>query len=115
MKKNKKPYAVVAGHYENSDVIDRVIGYIKAAKAANAVNGSRVGSIGGYFDGMGDFRVDDARMKENFGATIVRPEPNELTELAKSVTDDEIKAEQKKMLLITSFWKNLMPRYIKIL
>ena len=96
LKKNKKPYAVVAGHYETSDVIDRVVGYISAAKAANSVNGSKVGSIGGYFDGMGDFRVDDTRMKEYFGATVIRPEKNELTELAKSVTEDEIKAEQDK-------------------
>ena len=98
LKKNKKTYAIVAGHYENSDFIDRVIGYIKAAKAANSVNGSRVGSIGGYFDGMGDFRVDDEMMTERFGATVVYPEPGELTKIAQSISDEEIIKEQDRNL-----------------
>lgn len=92
LKKNKKTYAVVAGHFEESDVLDRVVGYIKAAKAANSLRGTKVGSVGGYFDGMGDFRVDDKRMKKVFDATVVYPEKGEFAELSKSVTDEEIEA-----------------------
>lgn len=90
LRKNKKPYAIAAGHFEEDDVLDRVIGYVRAAKAANSLHGSKVGSIGGYFDGMGDFRVDDSRMKEMFGATVIYPEEGELKEIADSVTEAEI-------------------------
>ena len=92
LKKNKKTYAVAAGHFEESDVLDRVVGYVKAAKAAKSLDGSRVGILGGHFDGMGDFLVDDNRMKELFGATVVYPEGDELKEIIDSVTDDEIKS-----------------------
>ncbi len=90
LKKNKKPYAVVAGHFEESDVLDRVVGYVRAAKAANSLKGTKVGSIGGYFDGMGDFRVEDERIKELFGATVVYPEKGELVDISKTVSDSEI-------------------------
>lgn len=96
LKKNKKTYAVVAGHFEESDVLDRVVGYIKAAKAANSLRGTKVGSVGGYFDGMGDFRVDDKRMKKLFDATVVYPEKDEFADIAKTVTDEEIDALRAK-------------------
>ncbi len=96
LKKNNKTYAVVAGHFEESDVLDRVVGYVKAAKAANSLCGSKVGSIGGCFEGMGDFRVEDKRMQELFGATVVYPEKGELVEIAKNVSDEEIDALKAK-------------------
>ncbi|MBQ4629990.1 MAG: hypothetical protein IJB70_03285 [Clostridia bacterium] len=96
LKKNGKPYAIAAGHYTESDVIDRVVGFVKAAVSAQSVNGSKVGSIGGYFDGMGDFRLDNVRMKSLFGVDTISPEPGEIAELASSVTDDEINAEKEK-------------------
>lgn len=36
-----KPYAIAAGHYPTSDVMERVIGYIKAAVAAGSLAGSQ--------------------------------------------------------------------------
>lgn len=96
LKKNGKTYAIAAGHYEKSNVLDRVVGFVKAAKSAQSIKGANVGSIGGYFDGMGDFRVEDSRMKELFGATVVYPEPGELAALEKTVTAEEIEAEKKR-------------------
>lgn len=92
-----KPYAIAAGHYPTSDVMDRVIGYIKAAVAANALKGSKVGTIGGSFDGMGDFLVSDEEMKELFGVEVVYSE-KDLIPLKATVTDEEIKAEIAKDL-----------------
>lgn len=92
-----KPYALAAGHYPTSDVMDRVIGYIKAAIAANALPGSRVGTIGGSFDGMGDFLVSDEEMKERFGVDVVYAEKDLLT-IREKVTDDEVRAEVERDL-----------------
>ena len=96
LKKNGKPYAIAAGHYTESNVIDRVVGLIKAAKSATSLKGSKVGSVSGYFEGMADFRVADDRMTELFGATVVYPEKGELKELMDSVTDEEIAAEKER-------------------
>ncbi|MBQ4630277.1 MAG: hypothetical protein IJB70_04750 [Clostridia bacterium] len=96
LKKNGKPYAIAAGHYIESDVTDRVVGLVKAAVSANAVKGSVVGSVSGYFDGMGDFRVSDDKMEELFGAKVIYPENGELKELMESVTEKEIEAEKEK-------------------
>lgn len=92
-----KPYAIAAGHYPTSDVMDRVIGYIKAARAARALPGSKVGTIGGSFDEMGDFLVSDEEMKSLFGVEVVYS-GKDLVPLKASVTDDEVKAEIAKDL-----------------
>ncbi len=96
LKKNGKTYAIAAGHYTESDVIDRVVGLVRAAKSAKSLNGSNVGSIGGYFDGMGDFRVEDSRMKEIFGVETIYPENGELASLASSITEEEIANEMER-------------------
>lgn len=42
-----------------------------AAVAARAVEGSRVGLIGGAFEGMGDFRVSYDELRERFGIEVL--------------------------------------------
>lgn len=92
LKRYSKSYAIAAGHYPVSDVMERVIGYIHAAVAATSLKGSRVGTIGGSFDGMGDFLVSDEEMLERFGVTVVYAE-KKLVDIKKKVTDDEVRAE----------------------
>lgn len=92
LKRYGKSYAIAAGHYPVSDVMERVIGYIHAAVAATSLKGSRVGTIGGSFDGMGDFLVSDEEMLERFGVTVVYAE-KKLVDIKKKVTDDEVRAE----------------------
>ncbi len=88
-----KKYAIAAGHYAKSDVVDRVAGYVKAAYAAAALEGSRTASIGGSFDGMGDFLVSDEEMKERFGVEVVYPEPIEIKAELDAVTDADAETE----------------------
>lgn len=57
----------------------------------------KVGTIGGSFDGMGDFLVSDEEMKERFGVEVVYAE-KDLVPIKAAVTDDEIKAEVEKDL-----------------
>ncbi len=96
LRQRGKDYAICAGHIEHSDVLDRVAGYVRAAGAARSLAGSRAGSVGGSFDGMGDFLIDDENLLSRFGVTAVYPQAGELEELRKSVTDAEIEAEIKE-------------------
>ncbi len=96
LKKNNKPYAIAAGYYETNDVIERAIGFLKAAVSAKAVFNSKTGSVGGYFDGMGDFQISDDKLKEKFGIDVVYPKESELEELAKTVTQEEIETEKQR-------------------
>ncbi len=84
-----KQYAIAAGHVEHSDVIERAAGYVRAAVAAAGMDGSRVGSIGGSFDGMGDFLVSDEQMLSRFGVTVIYPKPGELADLVAGVSEDD--------------------------
>ena len=45
--RNGKQFFIEAGHYLESDVIDRVINRVKGIKIANEFQNSRVGTIGG--------------------------------------------------------------------
>lgn len=96
LKKNKKSYAIAAGYYEDGTVIDKAVSLLKAAASAKAVKGSKVGSIGGYFDGMGDFRIEDNRLKELFDVDVIYPKDGELKEILNCVTADEIQSEKAK-------------------
>ena len=89
LRQRGKDYAICAGHIEHS-------GYARAAGAARSLAGSRAGSIGGCFDGMGDFRIDDETLLSRFGVQAVYPKAGEIDALRKSVTDAEVEAEMKE-------------------
>ncbi len=93
LKRYGKPYAIAAGHYLESDVIDRVCGFVRSAIAAKKLDGMKVGLVGGAFKGMGDFSVEPAELKKRFGITVETIEPARLAELSKTVTCDEVQAE----------------------
>ena len=93
LSRRKKPYAIAAGHISDSDVIARVVGFARAAVAARAFSSVRVGSIGGSFDGMGDFIVTDEEIEERFGVKIVYADRDELAALRREVGGEELAAE----------------------
>ena len=95
LKRFGKPYAIAAGHYPSSDVIKRVAGYVRAAAGAMSLSGSRVGTVGGSFDGMGDFLISDEELLETFGVTAVYADGETLTKLRSEVSDEDVKAEVK--------------------
>ncbi len=93
LKRNKKPYAIAAGHYADSDIVKRVCGFIKAAKAANVLSKTKVARVGGSFEGMGDFLIPNDEMKERFGIEVNEISPESLAKLRETVTEEEVKAE----------------------
>lgn len=93
LRRHGKEYAIAAGHYPTSDVLDRTCRLVRAAAGACSLKGSKVGTIGGSFDGMGDFLISDEELLSRFGVTAVYSDGKALTDLALSVTDEEIKKE----------------------
>lgn len=88
-----KPYAIAAGHYEESDVIDRTIGYVRAARAAKKLSGMKTAIMGEAFVGMGDFSISDSEMKSRFGVEVIRPTEGEMKSYSEGVSDESIDAE----------------------
>lgn len=88
-----KPYAIAAGHYLESDCIERVCGFVKSAVAAKKLTEMNVGLVGGAFEGMGDFQVEAKELKERFGINVEIIEPKELEKSRKAVTKEEVATE----------------------
>ncbi len=93
LRRRGKAYAIAAGHFPTDDVIERAARYVRAAAGAASLRGTRVGTIGGSFDGMGDFLIGDEELKNVFGVEAVYSDGSELSALRESVTDEEIEKE----------------------
>ena len=87
--RNHKQFFVEAGHYRESDVIERVIERVKGIKIAKAFSHSRVGTIGGVFAGMGDFRLPPHLYGE-IGIEEVALSPETAKAYMAAVSDAEI-------------------------
>lgn len=90
-----KPFAISAGHFPDSDCIDRAMGFVRAAVAASALRKAKVALVGGAFEGMGDFTVSPAELKKTFGITVSDADPEVLSEISASITEAEILAEKE--------------------
>lgn len=95
LRRNGKKYAIAAGHYPTSPVVEKAASLVRAAVGAASLKGTKVGTIGGSFDGMGDFLISDEELKEVFGVTAVYADGEEISALKASVTDAEIEAEME--------------------
>lgn len=93
MIRNDKPFQIEAGHWANSDVIDRVCGWINAAYMANVMKNMRVGIIGQPFKGMGDFAVDSEQLRSTIGIDTVECKPDAIEKLIQSISDNEMEEE----------------------
>lgn len=93
LKRNKKEFFLEAGHWEKSDVLDRVAGCVRAVKIAQQLRKARVGRIGQPFEGMGDFLVSAETMHSTIGIETVIYDPNAGRALIQAVSDIEIDAE----------------------
>lgn len=89
--RNNKEFFIEAGHYRESDVIDRVINCVKGIKIAKEFGNSRVGTIGGEFAGMGDFRLPED-LYAKMGIEKVELSPEDAKKYFAAVSDNEIDA-----------------------
>lgn len=91
--RNKKAFQIEAGHWEKSDVLDRVVGWARAARMGTVIRQARVGRLGPPFKGMGDFAIPTATLKKTLGIKTVVPGPKLIRALAAMVTDQAVEAE----------------------
>ncbi len=88
-----KRFAVEAGHWQHSDVLDRVATRARAAAVAGGLRRARVGRIGPPFKSMGDFQVPDRELRRQLGVTVVSARPEGLNKLARGIAPADIKRE----------------------
>jgi len=91
--RNGKPFQIETGHWEKSDVLDRVAGWAKAARVASAMRHARVGLAGEVFQGMGDFAVPFDVMRETIGIETVPLDPKVLQTFVPAEDDPAVVAE----------------------
>lgn len=75
LNRHGKAFAIEVGHWEKSDVLERIVDQVRAARLATALRSARVGLIGNPFVGMGDFSVPAAKLKADLGVTTVHVTP----------------------------------------
>jgi L-arabinose isomerase len=90
-----KPFQLEVGHWESSDVLDRVAAHALAARLASRFRGARAGLIGEAFPGMGDFYVSQAALKKDFGFRTRVLDPGRYRRLAAGLTGEELARERE--------------------
>ncbi|HEY3298444.1 MAG TPA: hypothetical protein VGK34_07305 [Armatimonadota bacterium] len=91
--RNGKRFGIEAGHWEKSDVLDRVVSWCRAAHAAKNIRTARIGLIGGAFNGMGDFAVSTDVLRSTIGVETVQCNVNVLRSLVPASNDPVVEAE----------------------
>lgn len=88
-----KPFEIEAGHWQESDVLDRVAAWIRAASIASNMKTARVGQIGGSFVGMGDFAVPADVLRSTIGVETVVGDFAVIKSLMPAEDDPQMHAE----------------------
>ena len=93
LNRNGRRFAIEAGHWKDSDVLDRIAGRLRQARFVTALSRTRVGSIGDRFPGMGDFRIEPEVLRSAVGARIVICGPERLKGYTPEPGDPELEEE----------------------
>ncbi len=95
LKQRGKPYAITAGHIDDGKVVKKACDFIKCAVAAQSLKGSKVGSFGKSFKGMGDFLISKKDAKKLFGIEVVYLKDQQMKSALDNVSEEEINAEKE--------------------
>ena len=93
LKRFNRQYYIETGHWQHSDVLDRVVSWARASKLASNIKTARVGILGAPFKGMGDFAVPFDELKKNIGVDVIEFDMDEAAALMVSITEQEIEDE----------------------
>ncbi len=91
--RNGRQFFVEAGHWQESDVIDRIVCRLKGIKIASNMKKSRVGIIGSPFEGMGDFYIPAEKLRRDIGIDTIKFDAGKAMKFQDSIKDEEIMAE----------------------
>jgi len=93
LRRRGKEFRIVAGYIGDTNVMDRAVLVIRAARAAACMRKTKVLRIGDSFKGMGDFYVEAETLKKVLGITVEQAGIGQLGESVATVTDDEVERE----------------------
>ena len=93
LRRRSKPFRVVAGHIETSNVMDRAADCVRGAYAARCLRETRALRIGESFHGMGDFSVEEEVMARELGIVVEQITAADLARDAENVTRAQIQEE----------------------
>ena len=96
--RNGKNFMIEAGHWRESDVIERTLLHFKACHISNAMHLARVGIIGEPFAGMGDFAIDFDVLKKTVGMEVISVDAVKIKELMSGVSNEMIETEIRNNL-----------------
>jgi L-arabinose isomerase len=93
LRRRGRPCEIVAGHWQESDVLARAADRVRVARAAARFRSTRALRVGPAFDGMGDFRVARDTMRDELGIRVEQVGVDELRSAVAHVTDDAVEQE----------------------
>ncbi|MDI4647761.1 L-arabinose isomerase family protein [Cohnella hashimotonis] len=88
-----KAFQIEAGHWSRSDVLDRVVAGVRAARLADGMRTAKVGRLGRPFAGMGDFEVPTDMLRKAIGIETVEFDLTDGRTTFAEITDAQIDAE----------------------
>lgn len=91
--RNGKPFLIAAGHWQRSNVLERVASFARSARLAAGMGRARVGRLGPAFVGMGDFAVPPATLKTTLGVQTFEGDAALVRLLMAKVSDQAVEAE----------------------
>jgi L-arabinose isomerase len=91
--RNNKYFAIEAGHWEKSNIIEKILTHIWASYLLKRLKSSVVGRIGGAFKGMGDFDVEPKILKETIGIKVLDVLPDEINKFIPSPNSNNVRKE----------------------
>ena len=95
----KRPPPVILGTLENDPVADAELAdWCDVAKALHDLRGARIGHFGHVLESMLDMHSDPTAFTAAFGCHVVQTEPDDLVQLARTVTDLEIDDKKARIL-----------------
>ena len=93
LKQRGRSYEICTGHALHSEVIAEVAGLCRAAKVKKNYQTARVGSVGGSFEGMGDFFITPENYASRIGAQVVYMDNDAVKKYVAEVSEEEIDRE----------------------
>lgn len=97
-----KRFEIEAGHWEKSDVLDRVAAWARAAALGSQMRNARIGRIGLPFKGMGDFAVETYVLMDTIGVQTVVADFQTLSAMVPQPDELEVAAEMAEDLRMFS-------------
>ncbi|MHC4874017.1 MAG: L-arabinose isomerase family protein, partial [Planctomycetota bacterium] len=93
MIRNGKDFILEAGHWQESDVMDRTVSAILGCRAAGKMRTAKVGIVGKPFKGMGDFSIPFEQMKRNIGIEVISATSEDIAAFVPDAGSEEVKNE----------------------